>query len=315
VVSRAVTPEVPSFPKKLPIVGFATLLTLMLSAGAVIARALLAEGARIGAVRGGHFDSAEERERREPVLERPVFAFPEAMPPARWSEADEAGEAAEVDAHPARVAESASAFDLGPLVERIASAPRGEAARTGHCVLIVETEDAQGTPSLFEALSGALSDRGTLVAVDLNAPSGQAPSLGLTDLVAGEAAFLDAIQADRDSKLHRIAAGELDGTILFDEPDALVLTFEAMAEAYDWVLCRIHAVSGAVDLLDLVAGQMDSVVIASNASAEDPALADLYAIAEDAGAGQILVAQDRAVTDADIKAADGAGGALRLNAA
>ncbi|QGY02895.1 lipopolysaccharide biosynthesis protein [Methylobacterium mesophilicum SR1.6/6] len=315
VVSRAVTPEVPSFPKKLPIVGFATLLTLMLSAGAVIARALLAEGARIGAVRGGHFDPAEDRERREPVLERPVFAFPEAMPPARWSESDEPGEAAAVDAHPAPAADGAAAFDLGPLVERITSAPRGEAARTGRCVLIVETEAAQGTPSLFEALSGALSGRGSLVAVELNAPSGQASSLGFTDLVAGEAAFLDAIQADRDSKLHRIAAGELDETVLFEEPDALVLTFEAMAEAYDWVVCRIHAVPGAVDVLDLVAGHMDSVVIASNAPAEDPALADLYAIAEDAGAGQILVAQDRAVTDADIKTADGAATDLRLNAA
>ena len=58
---------------------------------------------------------------------------------------------------------------------------------------------------------------------------------------------------------------------------------------------------------------MDCVVIASNAAAEDPALADLYAIASDAGAGQILVAQDRPVTAADVagdKAAE-----LRLNAA
>ena len=46
IVSRAVTPELPSFPKKLPIVAFATLLTLMLSVGGVIASALLAESGR-----------------------------------------------------------------------------------------------------------------------------------------------------------------------------------------------------------------------------------------------------------------------------
>jgi polysaccharide biosynthesis transport protein len=57
---------------------------------------------------------------------------------------------------------------------------------------------------------------------------------------------------------------------------------------------------------------MDTVVIASNASAEDPALADLYAIAEEAGAGQILVAQDRPISDAEAHAM---AGELRLNAA
>ncbi|GJE09774.1 MULTISPECIES: GumC family protein [Methylobacterium] len=310
VVSRAVTPEVPSFPKKLPIVGFATLLTLMLAAGAVIARALLAEGARIGAGRGGAFDPADDRQRREPIMERPVFAFPEAMPPARWSEPVAA---AAVQPHPAVAADAAGSFDLAPLVERIVAAPRGDAAPAGRRVLIVETEDSLAAPALPDALTRALGRQGSLVAVDLNAPASHEPEVGFTDLVAGDAAFLDAIQPDRDSNLHRIAAGLQAAAVLFDEPDALALTFEAMAEAYDWVVCRIHAVPGAVDLLDLVAGEMDCVVIASNAAAEDPALADLYAIASDAGAGQILVAQDRPVTAADVagdKAAE-----LRLNAA
>ena len=102
-------------------------------------------------------------------------------------------------------------------------------------------------------------------------------------------------------------------TVLFEEPDALALTFEAMAEAYDWVVCQLHAAPGAVDLLELVAGYMDSVVIASNAPAEDPALGDLYAIAEEAGAGQILVAQDRPAAQ-DV-ATDDPRAELRLNAA
>ena len=129
--------------------------------------------------------------------------------------------------------------------------------------------------------------------MDLNASNSGPRGLGFSDLIAGEAAFLDVIQAGRAGGHHRIAAGLHDSTVLFDAPDALVLTFEAMAEAYECVLFRLAAAPGAVDLLELVAGFMDCVVIASNADAEDPALADLYALAEDAGAGQILVAQDR----------------------
>ena len=310
IVSRAVTPEVPSFPKKLPIVGFATLLTLMLSAGAVIARALLAEGARIGAGRGGSFDPADNRERREPTLDRPVFAFPEAMPPAHWSAP---AEAAAVQPEPLAASEQEESFDLAPLVTRIASAPRGEDARSGRRVLIVETEDSQGAPALSDALTRAIGVLGSLVAVDLNAPVDGASEVGFTDLVAGDAAFIDAIQPDRLGTLHRIAAGQHAAAVLFEEPDALALTFDAMAEAYDWVVCRIHAVPGAVDLLELVAGDMDSVVIASNASAEDPALADLFALADEAGAGQILVAQDRPVTETDANVDTAAD--LRLNAA
>ena len=41
IVSRAVEPSVPSFPKKLPIVAIATLAAAMLAMGAIVARELL----------------------------------------------------------------------------------------------------------------------------------------------------------------------------------------------------------------------------------------------------------------------------------
>ncbi|MGN8091932.1 GumC family protein [Methylobacterium sp. 22177] len=307
IVSRAVTPELPSFPKKLPIVAFATLLTLMLSVGGVIASALLAESGRPAGDRDG--DPADDRRRREPVLDRPSFTFPEATPAAHWSEPPRT--AAETAPVAPTAIRSADTFDLAPLVARIAAEPRTPEAQAGRRILIVETEDRRGVPTLPEALTRALGREGSLVAVDLNLPHDGTAGLGFSDLVAGEAAFLDVIQARRDSGYHRIEAGLQDSAVLFDELDALALTFEAMAEAYDWVICRLYAAPRAVDLLELVAGFMDSVVIASNADAEDPALADLYALAEEAGAGQILVAQDRAAASevADARAE------LRLNAA
>ena len=249
------------------------------------------------------------RERREPVVERPAFAFPEAMPPARWTGAAEAVQAVQ----PHAPAAAADAFDLTPLVERITSGPRREEAQSGRLVLIMETEETRGAAGLPDALTRTLGLSGSLVAVDVNAPVGASAKLGLTDLVAGDAAFLEAIQAQRDSGLHRIQAGQHAATVLFDEPDALALTLEAMAEAYDWVVCRLHAAPGAVDLLEFVAGYMDTVVIASNASAEDPALGDLYAIADEAGAGQILVAQDRVAAQSGV--VEDPRSELRLNAA
>ena len=308
IVSRAVTPEVPSFPKKLPIVAFATLITLLLSVGAVIARALLSDTARSTSDRNEAFDPAEDHQRREPVLDRPLFAFPEAMSPTGWSDAADAEATPAAAASEAAPAATAEAFDLAPLIARITAAPRAADAPSGRRVLILETSQTNGVADLSTALTRALGGAGTLVAVALNGGHGDG-KLGFTDLVAGEAAFLDVIQADRTSGLHVIEAGRHATSVLSDEPDALTLTFEAMAEAYDWVVCSLKATSDADNLLDVVGGYMDTVVIASNASAEDPALADLYAAAQDAGAGQILVAQDRPAAGAAIDAD------LRLNAA
>ena len=308
IVSRAVTPEVPSFPKKLPIVAFATLITLLLSVGAVIARALLTDAARPISDRNETFDFAEDRQRREPVLERPLFAFPEAMSPTGWSDAAEAEDEPTAAVPETAPAVAVEAFDLAPLIARITAAPRAADAPSGRRVLILETSRTNGVAGLSTALTRALGGAGTLVAVALNGGPRDG-KLGFTDLVAGEAAFLDVIQADRTSGLHVIEAGRHATSIMSDEPDALTLTFEAMAEAYDWVVCCLKATPDADNLLDLVGGYMDTVVIASNASAEDPALADLYAAAQEAGAKQILVAQDRPAAGAAIDTD------LRLNAA
>ncbi|HEV7438483.1 MAG TPA: GNVR domain-containing protein, partial [Methylobacterium sp.] len=81
IVSRAVTPETPSFPKKLPIIAFASLLAFLFAAGGVIARHLLATPA--GGVRPASQDRAAEGA-PAPRMEPAPFAFPEAAPPASW---------------------------------------------------------------------------------------------------------------------------------------------------------------------------------------------------------------------------------------
>ncbi|AWN37960.1 GumC family protein [Methylobacterium radiodurans] len=320
IVSRAVRPEQPSFPKKLPILAFSTLLAFLLSSGAVVGRRLLAEPGP-GAPRGGDApwdgDAPEGGDgpggRGRSVRRAEPYGFPEAMPPNRW---DGGAANADVPERPARPAASGApdaapvaefpeaefpeapaedrtaapgpaAFTLGPLVDRLGRGPRRAAGRT---VLVVETEPRRDG-DLPDALARHLAADAATLAVDLNGPEEEADEPGLTDLVAGEAAFQDVIQAD--GGLQRIATGSVDTQVLLDEPEVLATTVDATAEAYAWIVFRLRLAPDALDLLTLLAPQMDSVILASNASADDPALGELFGLVEDAGAGQVLVAQDR----------------------
>ncbi|MDP4022518.1 GumC family protein [Methylobacterium sp. NEAU 140] len=307
IVSRAVTPEVPSFPKKLPIIGFTTLLALMLSIGAVLARALLSDP--------GHAAGGEADARREPTLEPAPFAFPEALPPGRWPDQAPAAEpAVPALATAPTTAPEPAGFDLEPLVARLEAGPRLPNGPAGRTALVMETRAPAGPVGLSDGLAAALGRGASVVTIDLNGPAGAADAPGFSDLVAGQAAFLDAIQADRAAGIHRVGAGQTGSEVLFEEPQALALTLEAMAEAYDWVVCRLRPSPDAADLLALAAACMDSVVIASDAKADDPALTALYAAAEEAGPGQILVAQDRPAAQSSA-AAEPAAPELRLSAA
>ena len=314
VVSRAVVPEIPSFPKKLPIVALATLMGFLVSAGLVLARHLLAE-------------PSEPPRRREPAEdEDPVRSGPGAFvyPEASLALARFAGRAMPAPAEPkpiAAVAEAAagpaeapaslppaskhrapeSAYDLDPLIERLRA---GGTSPGGRRILVVETTgtaagDSPAEPGLAESLARHLAPRVRTLLVDLNGPASGPDDAGLSDLVAGEVGFLDVIQSVEGSPLHSIAPGFVEPTVLAEEPEALGITFDALAEAYDWIVCRLDSTRGgpAPDILSATAGWMAAVVIASNAAADDPDLLTLYAAAEEAGAGQVLVAQDRVAAE------------------
>lgn len=328
IVSRAVRPELPSFPKKVPIVAFATLLALMLSAGAVIGRRLLADP---GGARRPEDAEAEPVPAWAGVPER--FAYPEPLPPGRWPgeappasgisapmpEAVPAAASLPAVAEPVRAGSAPPAaaptrdpdpagFDLGPLVARLQDGPRRGA---GRLVLVVETPAQARGGGLAGPLARGLSALGPALEIDVNGPEDESDEPGLTDLVAGEAAFAAVIQPTRERRLQRIATGRYETAALLAEPETLAIALEAAAEAYDWVVCRLRLVPGPVALMPALARHMDSVVLASNAPADDPELGDLFGLAEDAGAGQVLVAQDRPARRAE--AAEDLG--LRLSAA
>ncbi len=326
VVSRAVVPQVPSFPKKLPIVALALVMAMLLSSGGVAARHLLR-------------DPGDTRRRTGPddrATEPTPFTFPEASvalsrsgPAASLYEAPlTARVAVPMTTVPASAAELApipvreetaeeagrspvSSYDLQALIHLL----RERIGRNGGSILVAETDTAADR-QLAAILAEALAAGGRVLIVDVNGPASPSDDAGLTDLVAGEAAFLDVIRSVASvRRLHAIPRGFVDCNILTDEPEALAIALDALAQSYDWVVYRLgEALSQeAQDLLEAMAGRMNAIVIASDKSPEDPELVSLHGLAERAGAGTILVAGEQ--TESEGAAGGKPGSGLRLSAA
>ncbi len=201
VVSRAVTPELPSFPKKVPIVAFATLLAFLLSSAAVIGRHLLKNPPAPRPFRleaedelpPDHFPDPEGPRRRAPeaapmpasAAERfaPALAFANSLRATATVQQPFFGGAQGVaPVAPFSGARPVGSIDLDRLIERLGSAKTGE----GICILVVETEQEHSEPGLTAELARALSPRARTLLVDVNGNVGGAAGPGLTDLVAGK---------------------------------------------------------------------------------------------------------------------------------
>ncbi|GJD32722.1 hypothetical protein PMNALOAF_3999 [Methylobacterium adhaesivum] len=292
IVSRAVVPETPSFPKKVPIVALAVVLALLLSMGGVVARHLLMDPDEVRH-KGPDGEAAtdEAQAPSDPVLAAmpdpapaPVSALPGLVTATR----------PEI---PAATAPVPGRFALDGLLARLSEdAPDG----AGRRVLFMETRDSAidgDSETLIDILAEALAADARTIVLDLNGPACGPEGVGLTDLVAGEADFLDVIQRVPGSRVDRVQRGHLDGELLVEQTEDLDATLDALVQAYDWVLCRLRQDDDGVvqALVETIGGVMDTVVIASNQEADDAELVQLYTLAQSSGARRILVARDRAV--------------------
>ena len=274
VISRASTPQLPSFPKKLPIIAIVTLAGLILSLGIVVGRELLS---------GRAFPVGERdiewlpRQIRDP---RPVVAGSEGMATAPVA----AGALAD--------SEAGLPADIG--LENALSALRdlhalGRAAR----VLVVPTSD-QPEPSMAAlALARRLSTLGRTILVDANsahpvvdrrsmAPSSladdESDTLGLSELLAGSASFAEIIHRDPQSRLHVVPVG---GQALDADPTgSLSLVLNALGETYDYLAIaapapphpmtlRVAAETDIIVLSDEGVSQSDDVDLAHSALERD----------------------------------------------
>jgi succinoglycan biosynthesis transport protein ExoP len=285
IVSRAVAPETPSFPKKMPIVALSTLAALLVSAGVVAALELL--GGRAPAPVG------------TPILAPPL---PHAQPRGQWPTVEAANAAdppeppdmrpAFADLVPASAlsAQEDGRYDFGALVRRLSTHPSGELA---HRILITGVESAADAAAVARGLGRHLAREAQALLIDLDPmpDMGGAPVLGLTDLVAGDASFMDVIERETGSRLHRVGLGTGDPSLLEEESEAVSLAFSAFGQTYDWVLCLMRDGGSLGGIATLVAAT-DVVILASN---HEPAAYDLvqaYERAKDAGAPEVIVARE-----------------------
>lgn len=332
VVSRAVVPDLPSFPKKLPIIAFATVLAFLLSSAGVVGRHLLVtppagpggdrtgdegETAAARPVRPApdFYPEPEPVGRRRPVHEpvygsvypasaaerfAPALAFANSLRatatvhhPVFASTAPLGSEAPVRDGErgtrvPAR--SSTSSADLDGLIARLDQGGNGQAG--GGCVLVIETPRA-GESGLASDLARILGHRAPTLLVDVNGVATGLAEPGLTDLVAGAARFPDVIQAVPGSRLHAVKRGFAPLEVLMEEPQGLAIGLNALSQSYAWVLCRLDTAADgdATDLVTAVGPCMNSIVIASDAAADDPALVSLYRLAKEASVRQVVVAR------------------------
>ncbi|NWG23068.1 MAG: lipopolysaccharide biosynthesis protein [Pseudorhodoplanes sp.] len=258
VISRASPSNTPSFPKKIPIILIATLGTAFVAISLIVTGELLDAG------------RSPEGEGRSAVAKRWMLNFRRRRK----------GVPEPLDAEPVSV--SASAVP----VEELAAALAG-LGEDGRRILMIGSGRNVGTTYTAIGLARALAERGRVVLVDLalNAPnlfvmSTDPGAPGIADVVRGTASFGQIVTRDRFSRVHVVACGDVgaDPAAILASP-RLVMTIEAFARTYDYLVIDAGAVADVADLAPLAQLAPQAVLVTA-----DPAQADAQAASELLGA-------------------------------
>jgi len=301
IISRASVPRDPSYPKKIPIIIFATLATFIGTSGYVVASELLS---------GRAFASPGGR------LPRP------ARRSARFSLAGD-GSQTPVEPKFDLVSEATASHESEPVgidEEHLAAETRGETpassaiaqlarkidltAKGDHALCIVMTglsRDDMGF-GIEVALARELSEKGSTIILDLDGDRLNLKPLlnedddlqGLTDLLKGEASFAEVIHRDRHSALHFIAAGH-DDAYDFSEFD---LILEAFSKTYD-VVVMIAPPVDRNEIASVASAYADFVIVAED-QANTAAIDKIRGVFLREGAGEVIFWNPRDVSLADV---------------
>ncbi len=242
IVSKAIEPVDPYFPKVVPIVVVAAVATLIISA-IVIMLSELFSGRALRPT-----DAAPEAIEAEAVVEEKHV--PQAAPTVA---------AARKPVQPSMLAVVADEKDVVEDVKAAAEAPEDEpedenefsvasvadyltGSRAPLAIAISPTGDNGSAATV--SLARKLADAGRRVILIDMTGSGyptelmaeDQAALGVTDLLCGEAAFGDTIHGDRLSDAHLIPQGQSDVRRAMRGVDRLSLLLDALAAAYDLVV-------------------------------------------------------------------------------
>ncbi|HVB89630.1 MAG TPA: exopolysaccharide transport family protein [Beijerinckiaceae bacterium] len=302
VISRAMAPENPSFPRRMPIVIFATLAGLALSSAAIMAGALLSAAPHDSSA-GAPIQRNREEEANEDEQERAEDLDPaeqEAHDPAEqdmWRAADAALARRRVEKAGAenvgvRASDPGEAREEDPslkLVERVLAAREPGRAT---CALVAGLTESAGAGAAAVQLGRALVREGRTILVELRQGLLSGAGLekaehclqGLGELLDGELSFAEVIHRDDLSRLHFIVAGSAAAHA--GEP--LDVAVEALGETYDHVIL-LAAPAGADPLALQLAGSADVAAIVTGGRRRDAKTLDARADFSRAGAGEVVL--------------------------
>lgn len=224
IISRAVEPTEPSFPKKIPVVLVATLATFLIALATIVTRELLnGQGRPLpDAPRGPRWVSAASSEDEDEEAPGPMPGAPRHARVAGLL--THAGKLGQI-----RLDLDQPELTLAEIAERTREPSRGMAP------LALVLDGAGDEAARPRDLAELLAQRCRCVLVDLSTdPAGG--EAGFSELLAGEALFSDIIMRASGSRLHRIGAGRAGRAAVLAAPDLVDVALDALCETYDWVL-------------------------------------------------------------------------------
>ncbi|AGS21406.1 GumC family protein [Rhizobium etli] len=245
IVSRAIEPVDPYFPKVVPIVVVATVATLILSA-IVTMLAELFSGRALRPVDGSR-DTVEAEtvaeDKNVPQAASVVAAVRRPVQPSMLAVVTEndGKDVIEETAAAEETPEDDNEFSIASVADYLTG------SRASLVIAISPTGDNGSAVTV--ALTRMLANAGCRVILIDMTGSGYPTELmaesqvaaGITDLLCGEAAFGDTIHSDRLSDAHLIPQGQSDVRRAMRGVDRLSLLLDALAAAYDLVVVECGA--------------------------------------------------------------------------
>ncbi|ULR46503.1 Wzz/FepE/Etk N-terminal domain-containing protein [Rhizobium sp. K102] len=243
IVSKAVEPVDPYFPKVVPIVVVAAVATLILSA-IVTMLAELFSGRALRPIDASAETIETETGAEEKIAPQaaPVAAVRTTARASMLAVVGDEEDAIDEDVETAaEVPEDDNEFSVASVADYLTG------SRTPLAIAISPTGDDGSAATVL--LTRILADAGRRVILIDMTGSGQPTELmaedqaapGVTDLLCGEAAFGDTIHSDRLSDAHLIPQGRSDVRRAMRGVDRLSLLLDALAAAYDLVVVECGA--------------------------------------------------------------------------
>lgn len=306
IVSTAIEPQEPYFPKVVPIVIVVSLATLVLGAVAVMlgelfsGRVLRPSQASAGiepemrdesdehlvhrmqADAAAEFDQIHARLQDEQPT--PAEEPTEVDPAVPGPDAEDADEVFSIET----VANYLTRYDVSVA---LAVSPQGDKGSTATVMLARDISDRGKTVVLIDMTGSACPSRlmgaGTLP--------------GVTDLLCGEAAFGEAIHGDRLSDAHIVPQGNADAVAAMRGIDRLSMIIDALADAYDHVLVECGAAD--VEGVSRLSRGRDAEIIFSIADAHSEGFSATLDGYRNAGFDNLLVMASDATVPSGRRAA------------